>query len=127
MLGCRLAYPASRFAREKMKQTVISLDLEDIFTMMDESATKLFSKCRMSADTAAALCEIRTCYAGPASKFWGRVVAHITASPEFTLAEVQQILSAIKECCSGDLIWGFELDDATDQITVNMFFEVEPS
>lgn len=111
-----------------MKKTVVSLDLEDVFTMMDESPTKLFSKCRMSADTAAALCsDIRTCCAGPASKSWGRVAAHITASPEFLLAEAQQILSTIKGCCSGDLIWGFESDDATDRITVNIFFEVEPS
>lgn len=111
-----------------MKQTVISLDLEDIFTMMDKSATKLFSMCRLSANTATAFCsEIRTCCAGPASKSWGCVAAHIIASPEFTLAEVQQILSAIKECCQGDLIWGFESDDATDRITVNMFFEIEPS
>ena len=126
LLGCRLAYPIDRFAGKKeMKQTVISLDLEDIFTMMDESTTKLFSVCSLSADTVTALCtEIRTHFAEQKIRPWGRVAVRITVAPGFTLDEIQQILSTIRDLCSEDLIWSFESDDTTDQITIDMLFEV---
>lgn len=108
-----------------MKQTVISLDLEDIFTMMGESATQLFSVCSLSADTVTALCtEIRTHFAEQEIRPWGRVAVRITAAPGFTLDEIQQILSTIRDLCSEDLIWSFESDDTTDQITIDMLFEV---
>lgn len=128
LLGCRLAYPVDRFARKEMKQTVISLDLEDIFTMMGENSTKLFSVCRLSADTATALCaEIRTHFAEHEIRPCGRMAVRITAAPGVTLDEIQQILSTIRDLCSEDLIWGFESDDTTDRITTDMLFEVEPS
>ena len=111
-----------------MKQTVISLDLEDIFTMMGKSSTKLFSVCRLSADTATALCvEIRTHFAEHEIRSCGRMAVHITTAPGFTLDEIQQILSTIRDLCPEDLIWGFESDDTTDRITTDMLFEVEPS
>ena len=111
-----------------MKQTVISLDLEDIFTMMGESTTKLFSVCRLSADTRTALCaEIRTHFAEHEIRPCGRMAVRITAAPELTMDETQQILSAIQRHCAGELIWGFESDDTTDRITTDMLFEVETS
>lgn len=111
-----------------MKQTVISLYLEDIFTMMDESTTKLFSVCSLSTDTATALCaEIRTHFVEQEVRSLGRMAVRMIASPDFTLDEVQQILNTIRDYCSKDLIWGFESDDMTDRITTDMLFEVKPS
>ena len=111
-----------------MKQTVISLDLNGIFTMMGESTTKLFSVCSLSADTASALCaEVRAHFAEQEIKPWGHVAVRIVASPDFTLDEAEQILSSIRNHCSEDQIWGFESDDTTDRITTDMLFEVEPS
>ena len=55
------------------------------------------------------------------------MAVRITAAPGFTLDEIQQILSTIRDLCSEDLIWGFESDDTTDRITTDMLFEVEPS
>lgn len=123
LLGCRLAYPIDRFAGKKeMKQTVISLDLEDIFTMMDESTTKLFSVRSLSADTAAALCaEIRAHFAGQEIRPCGRMAVRITAAPGFTLDEIQQILSTLRDLCSGDLIWGFESDDRPIELRQTYF------
>lgn len=110
-----------------MKQTIISLDLEDLFTMMGESTTKLFSVCSLSADTASALCaEIRTHFAEHEIRSCGRMAVHITTAPGFTLDEIQQILSTIRDLCPEDLIWGFESDDTTDRITTDMLFEVNP-
>ena len=39
-----------------MKETIITLDAEDIFTMVRESDTKLFSADSISADTVSVLC-----------------------------------------------------------------------
>lgn len=86
-----------------MKQTVISLDLEDIFTMMGESTTKLFSVCSLSADMATALCaEVRTHFAEQEIRPCERMAVRITAAPGFTLDEIQQILSTTRDLCSGD-------------------------
>lgn len=110
-----------------MKQTVISLDLEDLFTMMGESTTKLFSVCMLSADTGTGLCaEVRAHFAEQEIRPCGRMAMRITAAPGFTLDEIQQILSTIRDLCSEDLIWGFESDDTADRITTDMLFEVEP-
>ena len=110
-----------------MKQTAISLDLEDIFTMMGESATQLFSVCSLSADTVTALCtEIRTHFAEQEIRPWGRVAVRMIAASDFTLDDAQQILSTIHDYCSKDPIWGFESDDQADQITIDMLFEVNP-
>lgn len=110
-----------------MKQTVISLDLEDIFTMMSKSTTKLFSVCSLSADTASALyAEIRTHFAGQEIKPWGHVAVRMIAASDFTLDDAQQILSTIHAYCSKDPIWGFESDDQADQITIDMLFEMNP-
>lgn len=110
-----------------MKQKIISLDLEDLFTMMGESTTKLFSVCSLSADTASALCaEVRAHFAEQEIRPCGRMAVRITAAPGFTLDEIQQILSTIRDLCSEDLIWGFESDDTADRITTDMLFEVEP-
>lgn len=110
-----------------MKQTIISLDLEDLFTMMGESTTKLFSVCSLSADTASALCaEVRAHFAEQEIRPCGRMAVRIIAAPGFTLDEIQQILSTIRDLCSEDLIWGFESDDTADRITTDMLFEVEP-
>lgn len=95
--------------------------------MMGESTTKLFSVCRLSADTASALCaEVRTHFAEQEIRSLGRVAVRMVASPDFTLDEAQQILSSIRDLCSEDLIWGFESDDTTDRIATDMLLEVEP-
>ena len=96
--------------------------------MMGESTTKLFSVCRLSADTGTDLCaEIRTHFAKQEIRPCGRMAVRITSASGFTLDEIQQILSTIRDLCSEDLIWGFESDDTTDRITTDMLFEVEPS
>lgn len=111
-----------------MKQTVISLDLEEIFTMMGESTTKLFSACSFSADTTLALCaDIRTYFADHVIRPVGRVAVRMIASPYFTLEETIQILNAISDISSENLLWGFESDTMTERITVDMLFEVDPS
>ncbi len=111
-----------------MKQTVISLDLEEIFTMMGESTTKLFSSCSFSAGTTLALCaDIRTYFADHEIRPVGSVAVRMIASPYFTLEETFQILSAISDICSENLLWGFESDTTTERITIDMLFEVYPS
>lgn len=45
--------------------------------------------------------------------------------PELTLAETQRILEAIQENRSGNLLWGFVVDDSVDRITADILFEVE--
>lgn len=111
-----------------MKKTIITLDAEDIFTMVRESDTKLFSADSLSADTVSVLClDLRKRIAEHKVRTSGSMAVCITspAVPELTLAETQRILEAIQENRSGNLLWGIVSDDASDRITAGILFEVE--
>lgn len=111
-----------------MKKTIITLDAEDIFTIVRENDMKLFSADSISADTVAFLCsDIRKRVAEHKIRTSGSMAVCITspAVPELTLAETQRILEAIQENRSGNLLWGFVVDDSVDRITADILFEVE--
>lgn len=107
-----------------MKKTIITPNAEDIFTIVRESDTKLFSADSIYADTVAVLCsDIRKRVAEHKIRTSGSIAVRITspAVPELTLAETQQILEAIQDDRSGNLLWGFVSDDAADRITADTF------
>ena len=114
--------------RKKMRKTIITLNAEDIFTLVRESDTKLFSADSISADTVSVLCsDIRKRVVERKIMTSGSMAVRITSPvvPELTLAETLHILEEIQENRSGNLLWGFVSDDSVDRITADILFEVE--
>ena len=111
-----------------MRKTIITLNAEDIFTLVRESDTKLFSADSISADTVSVLCsDIRKRVVERKIMTSGSMAVRITSPvvPELTLAEILHILEEIQENRSGNLLWGFVSDDSVDRITADILFEVE--
>lgn len=118
-----------------MKKSVITLDVDDVLTMMRQSSSKLFSTVSASVNKTTdnsieLLCsKLNEELTGIRNKIRqnGHMIMRIISPvlSELTVEELSNIIDRMQEHKPEHFIFGVETDDSTDQLTADLIFEVD--
>jgi len=118
-----------------MRNTIITLDTEDIFSVMTRSNDGLFSAIKVSVNVETSngvekICsDLERLLSETTHKISrdGDVIINIIspADSDLTLNDTTQILDIVQRYGSGNIMWGYETDDTSNRLEVNVIFEVE--
>lgn len=120
--------------KKVMKRTVVTIDTDDIFRNMTRTAGSAYSAIKVSEEIAnefhiANLC-LRLFDKLQAQPFHicasGDIFLRITSPTfiEITLDDVWMIIESLQGFYSGSILRGFETDDSTGTINIDLIFEI---
>lgn len=116
-----------------MRKSIINLEVDDVFNLMHESKSRLFSSISLAVDKSSEnpiglLCS--SLYNELAKNQYkiqkdGHMIMRVITPviSEITLAETYTIMGKIQEYNPGNIVFGVESTDATTQLTIDLIFE----